>query len=474
MPPPSNYRTVKIFISSPGDVREERDLAASVVRDLNRVVGPRLGLTITAMLWEDTIPDMGPSQDVINTQHSDYDIFVGIMWARFGTPTPRFGSGTEEEFRTAYGRWASTGSPRILFYVCVRDIPFPRDEETIDQLMQAVHFRRDLLGKGLISNYSTPTHLRTLLWEHLFQVLCDWPGAQKLSTSDLRNEGRETPALRQFHRKLDSLTWICYSPTEFDPDLGRYPTLNAIEDDLRTLAQGPFNGVITFGSEHSLSMIPKAAKACGIPGVVMGVFRPDNRGELEAAIACKEYVDGYCIGHLGLNRYYDVDQLCQALDLVREATGRPVTTTERIADYLQNSPVLDVIDWILPDVHSYWHQGALPDEAVDEFILLASAVQQLNTSGKRVLLNMVSFPSDGGPGLSEENQTSFFRGVRTRLYNHVSLSNKTRCAFSLAFDNLWKTVDRGWSPAEKSTGLYSASRVPKDAVKVFSEELRSL
>ena len=38
-------------------------------------------------------------QQIINSQVSDeYDIFIGILWTRFGTPTERAGSGTEEEF----------------------------------------------------------------------------------------------------------------------------------------------------------------------------------------------------------------------------------------------------------------------------------------------------------------------------------------------------------------------------------------
>ncbi|MYD31374.1 MAG: DUF4062 domain-containing protein, partial [Nitrospira sp. SB0661_bin_20] len=58
--------------------------------------------------WETrTTPGFGKDpQDVINKQISDaYDIFIGIMWTRFGTPTPRAGSGTEEEFLRAYDRY---------------------------------------------------------------------------------------------------------------------------------------------------------------------------------------------------------------------------------------------------------------------------------------------------------------------------------------------------------------------------------
>ena len=56
------------------------------------------------VMWEtDTFPSIGKdAQSIINEQiGDDYDIFVGLMWTRFGTPTPRAGSGTEEEFNLA-------------------------------------------------------------------------------------------------------------------------------------------------------------------------------------------------------------------------------------------------------------------------------------------------------------------------------------------------------------------------------------
>ena len=47
------------------------------------------------------IPTLGlgiDAQDVINRQLGEYDIFLGIMNTRFGSPTHRADSGTEEEF----------------------------------------------------------------------------------------------------------------------------------------------------------------------------------------------------------------------------------------------------------------------------------------------------------------------------------------------------------------------------------------
>jgi hypothetical protein len=95
---------VRVFIGSPGDVPEERDIVSVVVDELRRTVAPIIPLELETVRWEThSWPDVGEdAQDVINREIGHYDVFVGIMWKRFGTPTKRAGSGTSEEFNRAY------------------------------------------------------------------------------------------------------------------------------------------------------------------------------------------------------------------------------------------------------------------------------------------------------------------------------------------------------------------------------------
>lgn len=57
-------------------------------------------------------------QDIIDKDIRDeYDLFIGILWKRFGHPTKKFDSGTEQEFNNAYSKYqASPNSVQILFY----------------------------------------------------------------------------------------------------------------------------------------------------------------------------------------------------------------------------------------------------------------------------------------------------------------------------------------------------------------------
>jgi len=96
-------RSSRLFIASPGDVASERDALDRVVREVNQTHGAPLGYVIELWRWEThAVPGGGRPQAVINDQIPEYDIFIGIMWRRFGTPTGVAGSGTEEEYRIAY------------------------------------------------------------------------------------------------------------------------------------------------------------------------------------------------------------------------------------------------------------------------------------------------------------------------------------------------------------------------------------
>lgn len=157
---PRQPRVLKIFIASPNDVTEEREALARLVRDINDVLAflaPESGLTLELVRYEThTSPDIGSPQEVINRQIApDYDIFVGVMWRRTGTPTAREASGTIEEFWRAYERRKQGHLPRIMFYFCDQPIAIP-DSAELEQLAGVVKFREELSKLGLTGAY--PSH----------------------------------------------------------------------------------------------------------------------------------------------------------------------------------------------------------------------------------------------------------------------------------------------------------------------------
>lgn len=140
---------------------DERDAFRRLIRDINDVLAflaPERQLTIELLRYEThSYPDVGRPQDVINRQIPiDYDIFVGVMWSRCGTPTNNESSGSIEEFRRASEMRSRTGHlPTIMFYFCEQPIPIPSLAD-LDQLSGVVKFRDELGRLGLTWTY--PSH----------------------------------------------------------------------------------------------------------------------------------------------------------------------------------------------------------------------------------------------------------------------------------------------------------------------------
>src|SRR5713226_3508562 len=109
---------VTAFLASPSDVEAERAKLEDVVQELNLTWSKTLGMRLDLLRWEThAYPGVGhDAQDVINQQIGDeYDIFIGIMWGRFGSSTERADSGTEEEFRRARERHEKNPHVRTMF-----------------------------------------------------------------------------------------------------------------------------------------------------------------------------------------------------------------------------------------------------------------------------------------------------------------------------------------------------------------------
>lgn len=139
-------KQITIFISSPSDVKTEREQTLKVIDELNRTLCNPNGLILSSLTWEnDTYPSVGSySQEAINEQTTDYDIFVGIMANRFGTQTPKAGSGTEEEFNLAYDKKEQV---HIMFFF--KNAQINTNDIDIEQLQKIRDFKKEISDKGV-------------------------------------------------------------------------------------------------------------------------------------------------------------------------------------------------------------------------------------------------------------------------------------------------------------------------------------
>lgn len=164
---------MRVFIASPGDVADERDITSHVVAESNRIFGNPFGVQLEPVRWETHAwPDVGDdAQNVINKQIREFDVLVGIMWKRFGSPTKRAKSGTGEEFDRAYQLFKKYGRPKIMFYF--RITPFyTTDLKEISQFRKVAEFRRKLERLGVLYwNYDTPLEFERNVREHLIRQI---------------------------------------------------------------------------------------------------------------------------------------------------------------------------------------------------------------------------------------------------------------------------------------------------------------
>lgn len=188
-----NIGTKKIFVASPSDVITERNSMAQIINELNYTLTelvPDTGIVLELVRWEThAYPAMGRPQGVVNNQIGPYDIFVGILWQRFGTPTGKAESGTEEEFRRAYEMWSKTGAPHILFYFNTEPITPPKSIEASEQLNKVVKFRTELTEKGLLWEYDGASQFADIIRPHLVKVVGEII--------------RSTKAIKKAHRTTD-------------------------------------------------------------------------------------------------------------------------------------------------------------------------------------------------------------------------------------------------------------------------------
>lgn len=97
---PDNIIRYKLLISCPGDVQEEISIIENCVNRFNDAFEDSEGISIKPIHWsKDSYPESGAKpQEILNKQIvKDCDAVVAIFWTRFGTPTDKYGSGTEEE-----------------------------------------------------------------------------------------------------------------------------------------------------------------------------------------------------------------------------------------------------------------------------------------------------------------------------------------------------------------------------------------
>jgi hypothetical protein len=141
-------KIVKVFLASPGDLKEERKIAKVVTDEFNSDWSAEFGYQIELVGWELTVSVFGRPQEIINRDLEGCELFVGMMWKHWGTSSGAYTSGFEEEFEGSVKRHEREGRPEISMFFKEVEAEFLRDPG--DALKKVIAFRDKLIAEKKI------------------------------------------------------------------------------------------------------------------------------------------------------------------------------------------------------------------------------------------------------------------------------------------------------------------------------------
>ena len=177
---PSTRKILRAFLASPGDLQDERRAIRDVVVEFNESWADELGYQIELLGWEETVSGYGRPQHLINQEVDRCDLFIGMIWKRWGTPpsgSGEFTSGFHEEFERAMARRERGDSPEIsLFFKIISD-DFMEDPG--DDLKRVLEFRDQIISekKILFQKFRTVHDVEGFSEEVRYQVCERYQGS---------------------------------------------------------------------------------------------------------------------------------------------------------------------------------------------------------------------------------------------------------------------------------------------------------
>lgn len=156
---------IRVFIGAPSDVNSEREIIKKVIYNINNLYrGTEYAQFDIVELERDVRPDIGSgleAQEVIDSKvNGNYDVFIGILWKKFGTPTKKHESGTQQEFENAL-----KSDAKVMFYFS--KLPFTTDDIDPIQLGKILNFKKSLQSEGLYFDYNSLEDFENLVTNNL-------------------------------------------------------------------------------------------------------------------------------------------------------------------------------------------------------------------------------------------------------------------------------------------------------------------
>ena len=226
----------KAFIASPSDTINEREACLKVFDEVNTGLGEIYNFRIEPLKWETDVRPKINGQDgqsiIFDQVGNTFEIFIGIMNKRFGSATPRAGSGTEEEFNEAFKRYQNRKDLEIIFYFN-EEPPQSMSEISASELLKIEGFRKKLQPLGIYGIYHGVSNFEDKLRKHLTKFFIE--EYKKKQTHPLNSEQLiNKEALRKLFKKrlADSLKGFDEQPLVWtEPNISRTSEISKNADE---------------------------------------------------------------------------------------------------------------------------------------------------------------------------------------------------------------------------------------------------
>lgn len=159
----SGITAYDLLISCPTDVDKFVPIAKECIENFNRFMGEVNNTILVGKHWStDSFPQSGDRpQEILNNQFVRYcDAAIVVFWTRFGTPTDKYGSGTEEEIE----EMLAANKQVFMYFLDAPVSPSSLDQEQYNKVLA---FKEKYKDKGVYFTIKDENEFKKLLSNHL-------------------------------------------------------------------------------------------------------------------------------------------------------------------------------------------------------------------------------------------------------------------------------------------------------------------
>jgi len=173
---PQETIEIKVFISCPSDVEDEKDIAVRTCDSISRVLA-KDKIAVKPIHWrKDVLPIItGEGPQKIIDEHlegTEYDIYIGILWKKFGESQDNGKTPTEGEFEDALLRYKQKQKPLItVFFKQKKFLPY-NQHETL-QYLEVQKFEEKIKSHelGIYNTFTTELNFQEKISETIHEFV---------------------------------------------------------------------------------------------------------------------------------------------------------------------------------------------------------------------------------------------------------------------------------------------------------------